>query len=290
VTQTNTTATTCPSCHGDGHVALSDGTLLCLNCRNEWNPADVRSLRSVPTPGGAVPVSSGSGADPAHPAGLPAPTTEPAGDVGDTPVVADFPADPWAVLHELVGTQVILEGGQVAEVVDFPDDDHVEVLVGVGGANLRTEIVPYDVIERSVTSPAPVADVDDDTARALGSVNLTVASLALSAGLATIAGDGDTVELLTPPSGWLPADVDSLPMLEQGVAYAVASLIVGAGIDRGQVATLAESFLNASQTTTDTKGGTEDDTDSTESDAVEPGVGGRDPETDVHGVGRATDS
>jgi hypothetical protein len=271
VTQTHPTTTSCPNCQGGSSVPLSDGILLCLDCRHEWNPALTPALRPVPTIPQAGAGDDDTGGSVVHPAGSPVSSADlPAGVEADAsvPVSAD---DGWQVLHDLVGTTVILEGGQKAEIVDFPDDDHVEVLVGIGGANLRTEIVPWDIIERSVDQPAPVADVDDDTARALGLVNLTVAALALQAGLATIEGDGPDAGLTTPPSGWLPADVDSLPMLEQGVAYAVAALILTHGLDRDAVARQADTFLAVVNGNDPTKGGT-DDTDSSPDERDDAGV------------------
>lgn len=290
MTATNTNAITCPNCHDTAHVGLSDGYVLCLNCRTEWNPATDRALQSVPTPGETEPDDVAVGGGPAHPADTPATTSEPAGDAASSSAGETSPDDGWAILHELVGTQVILEGGQVAEVVDFPDDDHVEVLVGIGGANLRTEIVPFNVVERSVSTPPPVVDVDDDTARALAGVNLAVAGLAIRAALASIAGEYPNAQIITPPSGWLPLDADGLPALEQGVAYAIAAVVHGWQLDRERVAAIADTFIEASAITTETKGGTEGDTDSGNDDDAGTATGGRNAETDVHGVGRPTDT
>src|SRR5437899_3000602 len=50
----NTATVACPSCASTNGVPMSDGTRLCLDCRNEWNPADVPAARlaglSAPAP------------------------------------------------------------------------------------------------------------------------------------------------------------------------------------------------------------------------------------------------
>lgn len=253
------TVTACPTCTSTNAVGLSDGTLLCLDCRHEWNPADVPVSRPVPPPTRPVPVPS------------PAATTDrkavarPPGTSVDTDTVAgpdDDDAGGPAVavsLEELVGTDVVLEGGQPATIVGFPDDDHMEVIVGEGSDTERFEVVGFNDVERSITAPPPEVAVSDETAVALAQVNMAVAGLVIRAGLASIAGEYPDAQLLTPPTGWLPLDTEALPALEQGVAYAVAFLIHAYSLDREQVGAIADLLVTDAQQLTNQKGGTEDD-------------------------------
>jgi hypothetical protein len=257
MTMTDPTTLRCPSCGNTITAPLDGGRRLCISCRHEWNPNDAHTLRVVPPIPPEVPAEAPVVAVPSHPATPPPAPLDPLeGVLGPPPEVAEAERALEA-LYALVGTDVVLEGGQLATIADFPDDDHLEVVIGAGTDSERTEVVDLNDVVRSVDAPPPVLEVDDATARALAGVNLTVAALVLQAGLASIAGEYPNAELLTPPAGWLPLDADGLPALEQGVAYAVAFLIHAYSIDRGQVAAMAEMLFNASQENQPTKGGTE---------------------------------
>jgi hypothetical protein len=147
----------------------------------------------------------------------------------------------------------VLDGGQVATIEAFPDDDHVTVAVhGRDGVSEPWDVDMNDVL-RSVDAPPPVADVDDDTAAALSATNMAIAGLVIRAGIATVAGEYPDAQLITPPSGWLPDDADAMPMLEQGVAYAVAFIVHGFSLDRDVLAAMADMLITDSETINDTR-------------------------------------
>ncbi|HET9247716.1 MAG TPA: hypothetical protein VFO15_18070 [Xanthobacteraceae bacterium] len=296
MTQTDPTTLACPSCGNTITAPLDAGRRLCINCRHEWNPNDAPRLRAVPTQPSGVP------APPPVVPTRPASDTEPPGATHEAEAAADdtegTDGPEWDAtpLEALVGTLVVLEGGQVATLVSFPDDDHAEVVIGAGTDAERLEVVSLNDVERSIDAPPPVADVPTETAVALAAVNMTVAGLVLQAGLASIAGEYPNAELLTPPTGWLPLDVDGLPALEQGCAYAVAFLVHAYSLNRDDVAGIAAMLLNASQETNTMKGGTDHDQLANDreraasSGAATDNAGERaDTGTELHGGGDSAD-
>jgi hypothetical protein len=160
-----------------------------------------------------------------------------------------------AALEALAGTEVVLEGGQRATLVGFPDDDHAEVRLYGGDDAGEVVVVDLNDVERALDAPPPVADVPLETAVALARVNMAVAGLVLQAGVGAVAGEYPNAELVTPPTGWLPDDADSLPAIEQGSAYAVAFLIHAFSIDRDQVLAMANMLLTDAQQSEPMKGG-----------------------------------
>lgn len=258
MTQTQPGTLACPKCNSTNGVPLSDGNVLCLDCRNEYNAAEAASLRVVPPVATSAPTFAPDGTD------LPPSVSVPSGDALTVDDVLGPPDDvvtaeaAQARLADMIGTQVVLEGGQVATVVDFPDDDHMLVDLNPYESEPEYAEVSFNEVVRSVDARPPIADVPDDLARALANVNMTVAGLVMKAGLASIAGEYPNAELLTPPTGWLPLDVDGLPALEQGTAYAVAFIVHAFSIDRTVIESMADMLLEQSQATTEpTKGGTE---------------------------------
>lgn len=226
---------------------MTDGTRLCLDCRNEWDPATVPALRAVPEPppeyagtpwppGNGDPASTAATADPAAADSVLGPP--------ESVVAADAAQ---AALDALVGHEAVLEGGQVVTVLAFPDDDHVTVQAASGD---RFDVAWSDV-ERTVEPAAPagpvLVEVPDETAVALARVNMAVAGLALRAGLASLAGEYPDAQLITPPTGWLPDDADTMPVVEQGTAYAVAFLIHAYRLDREVVGRIADTLIEDSQ-------------------------------------------
>lgn len=259
MTQVDPTTLACPSCGNTITAPMDGGRRLCISCRHEWNPTDPPRLRAVsdlpivaPTP---APVE-GDARPPAEPSPVPPPA---AVAPLDAEVVTDDPAAGTAALEALVGTDVVLEGGQLATITGFPDDDHMEVVISAGTEAERLEVVAFGDVERSVSAPPPVADVPDETAEALARTNMLVAGLAIRAGLASYAGDGAGAELLTPPAGWLPDEM-AVPALEQGVGYAFAYLALALNIPRTTMEAVALGMIDtATQDNTPTKGGTESD-------------------------------
>src|SRR5947199_217283 len=91
---------------------------------------------------------------------------------------------------------------QCGNTITAPLAGHAEVGITHDDGTERTEVVSLNDVERSVAAPPPVADVPNDLAQALASVNFAVAELVLRAGVASIAGEYPNAELLTPPTGW----------------------------------------------------------------------------------------
>jgi hypothetical protein len=284
------TTVACPTCTSTNGVPMTDGTRLCLDCRTEWNPAESPPLRVAPTradDGGEVTPEV------APPAQLPNATEgapHEAESAEAAPTAIDTAEAGEAALEALVGTMVILEGGQLATIVDFPDDDHVRVYVGSDPDDLTTEVVSLGDVVRSVDAPPPVADVPDETAAALAKVNMAVAGLVIRAGLSAIAGEYPNAELITPATGWLPLDTEGLPAVEQGSAYAVAFLVHAFSLDREIVGAIADTLLTDAQQDT-LKGGYEDDDNTRTDDADDAGADtDRDTPADLHGVDHGADS
>lgn len=289
MTQTDPTTLACPSCGNTITAPLDAGRRLCINCRHEWNPNDAPSLRAVPSNPSEAPTQPPVAlTDPALGEAPPGAAHE-AEAATEALVPTDDATAGLGALEALVGTEVVLEGGQLATLVGFPDDDHAEVVISAGTDTERLEVVNLNDVERSVAAPPPVADVPTETAVALAAVNMTVAGLVIQAGLASIAGEYPNAELLTPPTGWLPLDVDGLPALEQGCAYAIAFLVHAYSLNRDDVAGIAAMLLTASQETNTMKGGTEDDTNPTDTEHgggtvatdTDPGAG-TDDGADLH--------
>lgn len=257
MTQTTTAGTTCPQCGAAETVAMSDGTRLCLSCRNEYDPTTAPPFAQAQLPPALEPVSPPGDNVDAQNATAPQGAPTAVGDVLGPPAEIVAEREAQAALDAMIGTQVVLEGGQVARVRGFPDDDHMTVSTNDDDKMSEWFDVDLNDVVRSVDTAPVVVDVDDDTARALAAVNVAVAGLVLRAGVATLAGDDDNVQLITPPTGWLPLDADALPALEQGVAYAVAVLLFTFKIDREMVAEIATQLMADSQDEQPTKGGDE---------------------------------
>lgn len=130
----------CPECGGTNTMVLSDGMGKCFDDGHEWDPAQVTAL--------------------------PRPEIEPFQMASVDEVFGPPPGvdpEPGTLTHdEMVGGTARLEGGQVAQVLSFPDDDHVMVRLNDG----RDELVPMSEVER-ITPRAPeyVIEPEDDTAK-----------------------------------------------------------------------------------------------------------------------------
>lgn len=224
----------CPNCLSVEGVALSADRRLCFDCRHEWNPADAPTLRAVPEPD-------------------PAPAVD---DILGPPAEVLAERDAQAALDALIGTEVILEGGQHATVLGFPDDNHALVAVGNSDIPERDNVVvDFNDVVRSVET-VPVVDVPDADALALAATVGTVAALTLRAGIAMISGEGDNRVIGLPPTGWLPEAKGTIAITEQGVAYAVAILLHACNIDTAQASAFADD-LWAEVTNEPTKGATQ---------------------------------
>jgi hypothetical protein len=221
----------CPQCgHAEG-TNLSDGRRLCFSCRHEWNPAEQSYAPPAPEP-------------------APSPRAD---DVLGPPAEVLEARAAQERLDALIGREVELEGGQVAMIAAFPDDDHVEVVIDYEGAESERVTVDFNDVVRSIVPAPAVVEVTDETALALAATNATIAGMAIQAGLACISGDGDTAVISTPAAGWLPEDPDTWTIVEQGLAYAVAVLVHAFELPRDQVAAIAADLINIEVTPT-TKG------------------------------------
>lgn len=203
-------ATRCPQCDSPYTLDLDDGIRFCPECRHEWDPSQPQTPADVLGP----------------PAGV---------DVGPALAVPDELHDAAladAYLETLIGSTVILEGGQPAMLLEFLDDDQVRVQLRDG----RVETVDLSDIERSVPDAPPATieevDLDDETAQLVGDAVLTMACMAIEAGLGAIVGTGDDAHLIEPPAGWIPSDVDAIPLIEQAAAVAVAMIAVSFDLPR----------------------------------------------------------
>ncbi len=129
----------CPECGGTNTQVLSDGMAKCWDDLHEWDP---KAVTAIPRP---------------QPAPQP---VETAADVLGPPADVETEPEPLGV-EELIGGTARLEGGQVAQVLSFPDDDHVTVRLNDGS----DETIPLGDVER-ITPRAPeyVVDPDESTA------------------------------------------------------------------------------------------------------------------------------
>lgn len=206
----------CTACGGTNTSSMPDGSGWCFDC---VAPVDPDATPKTPE-GDAGGSSPGTGPGDRGPENVLGPPAD---------LVAD--RDAQAYLDSLIGTDVVLDGGQRAKILSFPDDDSVEVEIAFGDGTFTSQTVGFNDVIRSVETPL-VVEIPDETALQLASVNATVAVLAIRAARATIIRDahGDVV-LDVPPSGWLIRDPDAWAVVEQGVAYAIALVVTLAGID-----------------------------------------------------------
>ena len=219
---TEMTATTvCPRCQSEQGMTLASGARLCFECRYEWTGD-----------------------------GVPATTTDPPLVV--VPAEEDYLGPPAEVieadraqaeLDALIGTDVILDGGQVGRIVEFADDDHIVVDIAHGD-EIETVTVEYNDVVRSLPrAPDPSPQVDEATQLAIARTVAQCAGMIVEAALATLATDGDRQIIQIPPSGWLPRDTEAWAVVEQGAAYAVAMLIYGWELDPAAVADFAAELI-----------------------------------------------
>ena len=244
---TEITLTSCPSCKAADPVDLGDGHLLCLACRNEWDPKDPALLAEHRAAALAHErdelVAAVLGPDPGDRIGDPeeAPTLPSAGS--EIPPGTPGPPSYWSgkfvrdTLHPDRGVLLVVEddGTRGLELQDSR---------GVG------YIASRDALTYLGDDPTgPGEDVTEGDAPGfvpLASVIFAVAGLALEAGTDAV-GEGDDPELYEPRIGWLPPPCDGLPEAEQGIAYAIAILIRHFDLDREIVRQLAAGLLLTAQ-------------------------------------------
>lgn len=254
MTATQANTTTCPECNAADSIDLAGGLRLCLQCRNEWNPAHVQATPPPP----------------------PAPTLV-LNERGET--VA-------AILHSDTADDVLRgpaddEAHEAHDEVHDDDDDEASEYLGQWGVtndtdtlylcigtyasgvvdlqaengNVRTGVDPAGLTWYGDEPPTLRAHdgADDDTSEPLVGVIATIASLVLTTGVASV-GDDEDRTLLNPPTGWLPSPASDIPEAEQGAAYAVAILVRTFNLDTVAVLAIAQSLMaGASASTTESE-------------------------------------
>lgn len=177
---------------------------------------------------------------------------ETADELGEMIAANNAAAD--AYLESLIGVAVTLEGGQRATLLEFPDDDHAVVQLNDG----QVVTVDFNSIVSADQHPeldkVVEVELDDETAVMLGDAVLTMACLVVEAGLASIEGEAPDQRLIEPPSGWIPEDVDAIPLMEQAAAVAVAMLIQTFALPRGVIASAVEAIRPATRAADNGKG------------------------------------
>lgn len=150
MTTTSETVLPCPACNSADGIDQADGTRFCLACRNTWNPRETPirpALALVREPElTADDVLGPPECDPLagyhstpHTCGLHEGELDYEPSVCDQcgrsdPHTHELEPGPWssveseAFLEQLIGTRVLLEGGQWVTLVGFVDEDHVEIL------------------------------------------------------------------------------------------------------------------------------------------------------------------
>ena len=236
------TLTTCPECGHDNGVNLADDNRLCFDCRHEWNPADVDwqavsllQKLSADAPSDAMETMAlGTEAL----TGTVIPERLPPSEPTDIDPTTEWETIKERLETQLVGREITWNKGDMGGTVYAINDDGEAEIHGADGIDYTLDANELDPI---LDAPELV-DMDAETVAALGSAQLVMAGLALSAGLRTVAPEGARNPLLPPPSGWLPNDKDSIPIIESGVAYAVAMLIYFFQLDKGQLQELVDSW------------------------------------------------
>ena len=226
---------------------MSDGVVLCLDCRHEHDgkqpapmpasdPAPIETTVEVPSDTAPI-LAAATVADVLAAGGETPPIVAPL--AGDSPAV-DTP--------NLAGRFVRLRGYVVSELCT-EDDGHPTIVCMNEAGNvhspLRSDVIAVDDDGGDPLAPTIGAQtVSED--QPYDPAIFAVASAAITQGLACIGDDGTT--LYNPRIGWLPPPCDQVPEAEQGVAYAIALLIVTFGLDTGSVEQIAATLMQGATT------------------------------------------
>lgn len=234
---------TCPACGRDDAIDLDSGDKLCLNCRNEWNPrvAATTTQVAVPPPvldaDDRIDVADILAATSIEDVLAPALTGEELMRDHGMHVVHLPKAD------DLLGKFVECDqDGRVGLVAATEGDSHIEVEFDTGG---RLWLAVHDVTvmpdDYEPTTSEEGNEGDADNAPHVPTI-ATVASLVLVVGCEAVADDEER-SLLNPRIGWLPPPASDIPEVEQGAAYAVATLIRFYGLPKEEIMAMAASLL-----------------------------------------------
>lgn len=221
---------------------MSDGVVLCLDCRHEHDGKTAAPAPYVPT----MPN------DDVHPEydnvqHVMAATTaddvlrDALNDMVDT--LPERIAQREAGTVNLAGRFVWIRNSPVPWLCSEDDGGALIVCTdadGYSGDYSRSEVVRVDDDGTDPLAPVVGAEtVAED--QPLDPTIFAVASLAIAQGLACIGDDGETLH--NPRIGWLPPPCNQVPEAEQGVAYAIALLIITYGLDRDSVAQIAATLM-----------------------------------------------
>lgn len=232
----------CPKCGSADQLAMSDGVVLCLDCRHEHDGKTAAPPPLVPT----MPN------DDVHPEYddvqhvMTAATTAEVLSVGGDAVATTTTTDgyePTATPLNLAGRFVHVRNSD--DVFLCTEDDGSALVQLLDSAQLGVTVLRSDIVHVDDDGTDPLAPVVGAETVAedqpLDPTIFAVASLAIAQGLACIGDDGETLH--NPRIGWLPPPCNQVPEAEQGVAYAIALLIITYGLDRDSVAQIAATLM-----------------------------------------------
>lgn len=243
----------CPRCKATDSIDLSDGTLLCLQCQNEWNPAHEI-------------------AEPAeHVIAWPAVSTDPMVDwkailagqsVGDVLAVGDDDDD-----ADVIPLRAMADFAEANDWTDkfVRDGAGVTGLVVTDDGGERITIQESTGSRREVDRSSVMYLGDEPLAEGVGATGITddeplpqtmlaVAGLAITVALDSLAiGEGHEWTINSPRIGWLPPPCDQIPEVECGIAYAIAALVGVFGLDTEQVQRLAANLIQGAEVGTESE-------------------------------------
>lgn len=206
----------CPRCLVTDSIELASRLRLCLNCQNEWNPAEVTGPLNESL---SVPSESAAASESVPTEFYPE---------------SDLDAQLKAAREAYLGRRVIVHDyGEPGKVVEILDNGFAVVEMAAGFmVSLLPDEFSLDESEAAL----------DDAVVMLGSVDITVAALVIKAAIETLVGEGDEQRLGLPPDGWLVPDPEAWLVVEHGAAYAVAVLANMFGITKDQLQEIADKL------------------------------------------------
>lgn len=234
---------TCPACGRDDAIDLDSGDKLCLNCRNEWNPrvAATTTQVAVPPPvldaDDRIDVADILAATSIEDVLAPALTAQELMRDHGIALPDATPPDDWSgrfIRNDVTGDVFLVTEDTGDEVLTCADQDGGVALVG----RTRSTLLPDDY---EAGDDEEGNEGDADNAPHVPTI-ATVASLVLVVGCEAVADDEER-SLLNPRIGWLPPPASDVPEVEQGAAYAVATLIRFYGLPKEEIMAMAASLL-----------------------------------------------
>ncbi len=160
---------------------------------------------------------------------------------------------------EFVGGAVVLEGGQVAELVAWTDSDGVVVrlsnddLEEVKLSDVERMMPPIEEVE-PVALPESEADMAPDLALAL-----QLARVIVGAGAESLYRRDRLGVAELPPTGFLPTEPELLPVIERACGLAMAMLIEAFELDADDVIAWADIERGSDEEAAPTTEGIEDE-------------------------------